>query len=174
MWAVGGGGERRVNASFDPELDLEIVRENPLTPEQIWRAWTAPDLLKEWFCPLPWTTIACEMDLQPGGIFHTVMQSPHGQAFPNTGCILAAEPNRRLVFTTVLGPGYRPGTGFGAAEAVHFTAFIEMEPLNTGSRYHVTVCHGDAATRIRHEEMGFHGGWNVAFDQMIEVMSKVA
>jgi len=66
----------------NPELDLMFERVIDVPPELIWAPWTTPEKLKPWFCPLPWKTIDCEIDLRPGGIFHTVMQSPEGQTFP--------------------------------------------------------------------------------------------
>lgn len=80
---------------FNPELDLILQREVDVTPEQIWHAWTTPEHLMKWFCPLPWKTVACEIDLKPGGIFRTVMQSPEGQQFPNIGCYLEVIPNKK-------------------------------------------------------------------------------
>ena len=55
-------------------------------PNSSGRAWTTPEHLKKWFTPAPWTTVDCEIDLRPGGIFRTVMRSPEGQEFPNVGC----------------------------------------------------------------------------------------
>ncbi|CAA9892839.1 hypothetical protein METHB2_840005 [Candidatus Methylobacter favarea] len=72
----------------DPELDLMFERVVEVPRELVWEAWTTPEKLKPWFCPLPWLTIDCEIDLRPGGIFRTVMQSPEGQNFPNAGCYL--------------------------------------------------------------------------------------
>jgi hypothetical protein len=71
--------------------------------------WTDAEFLMKGFTPAPWKTIGCEIDLRPGGIFATVMQSTEGQAFPNAGCYLEVAPTRRPVWTSALAPGYRPG-----------------------------------------------------------------
>ena len=83
----------------DPRLDLVLERVVEVPPELVWKAWTEPEHLKRWFTPLPWTTVECEIDLRPGGIFRTVMRSPEGQDHPNMGCYLEVVPNRRLVWT---------------------------------------------------------------------------
>ncbi len=41
-------------------------------------AWTVPAHLIKWFTLRPWSTVECEPDLRPGGVFNTVMQSPEG------------------------------------------------------------------------------------------------
>lgn len=93
---------------FDPRLDLVLERVVDVPPDRVWAAWTQPKHLKEWFCPKPWQTVECEVDLRPGGIFSTVVQSPEGQRFPNVGCYLEVIPNRKLVWTDALLPGFRP------------------------------------------------------------------
>jgi uncharacterized protein YndB with AHSA1/START domain len=94
--------------TFRPELDLTLVRTVDVPPSFVWDAWTQPELLKRWFCPLPWQTVEAEIDLRPGGIFRTVMRGPDGTEFPNTGCFLEVVPARRLVWTGALGPDFRP------------------------------------------------------------------
>ena len=54
--------------AFDPNRDLMITRDVDLPPERLWRGWTEPELLMRWFTPAPWRTIACRMDLRPGGV----------------------------------------------------------------------------------------------------------
>ena len=93
---------------IDPELDLELVRETDVAPELVWRAWTEPELLTQWFTPKPWETPVAEVDLRPGGKFRTVMRGPDGEENDNTGCYLEVVPNERLVWTGALGPGFRP------------------------------------------------------------------
>ena len=36
-------------------------------PEKVFRAWTDPALLTQWFTPAPWTTASAQMDVRPGG-----------------------------------------------------------------------------------------------------------
>ena len=49
----------------DRELVLTRLFDAP--PEKVIRAWTEPDLFKQWFAPLPWTTLRAETDVRPGG-----------------------------------------------------------------------------------------------------------
>ena len=92
----------------DPKLDLVLERVVPVPRERVWSAWTTPEHVKQWFTPAPWTTVDCEIDLRPGGIFRTVMRSPEGEEFPNLGCYLEIIPNEKLVWTNALAPGFRP------------------------------------------------------------------
>ena len=70
--------KKNMQPTYQPnaKLDLSFTRVVNVPRTLVWRAWTEPDLLKPWFCPLPWKTIACEIDLRPGGVFRTTMQSP--------------------------------------------------------------------------------------------------
>jgi uncharacterized protein YndB with AHSA1/START domain len=97
----------------DPKLDLVLERIVDVSRELVWMAWTPPEHLKKWFTPLPWTTVDCEIDLRPGGIFRTVMRSPEGQEFPSVGCYLEIVNTEKLVWTNVLAPatGHRSAAG---------------------------------------------------------------
>jgi uncharacterized protein YndB with AHSA1/START domain len=150
----------------NPELDLVLERTVDVAPELVWKAWTTPELVKQWFAPKPWTTIACEIDLQPGGRFDTTMRSPEGDEYPSSGCILVADEGSRLVFTSALGPGFRPVIAEGGFP---FTAVISIEPDGTGTKYTATAIHADASAKKSHEDMGFIEGWGMALDQLVEV-----
>lgn len=153
---------------LDPTTDLVLERVVDVPPERVWAAWTQPELLKQWWTPRPWTTPECEIDLRPGGKFRTVMRSPEGELFPYLGCYLEVVPNRRLVFTLVLGPGYRPIPS--KSEVPTFTAIVRIEPHGTGTKYTATAMHQDPATAEKHAAMGFQDGWGAALDQLVEVM----
>jgi uncharacterized protein YndB with AHSA1/START domain len=154
-------------AVFDPQRDLELKREVAVPPRLVWRAWTEPKLLMQWFTPAPWKTTACEIDLKPGGRFRTVMEGPEGQRHDSTGCFLAVEHEKLLVFTDALGPGYRPiGSGF-------MTASVTLEPTAHGTLYTAVALHKDEAARKEHEEMGFHQGWSTALDQLVALVKRL-
>jgi uncharacterized protein YndB with AHSA1/START domain len=166
-----------INMHFNPELDLLFERIVDVPRELIWQAWTTPEKLLQWFCPLPWKTIACEIDLRAGGKFYTVMQSPEGASFPNTGCFLEVIPNEKLVWTNALEPGFRPtpqpekSPGHECAEFM-MTGVILLEAHEKGTKYTAIVMHADKESRLRHEGMGFKEGWGAALDQMIVMIKK--
>lgn len=157
--------------NFNPQTDLVLERVTDVPPALIWAAWTQPERLKQWFAPKPWTTPDCQIDLRVGGLCRTTMRSREGQDFPNTGCYLEIVENQKLVFTDALGADFRP------SEKPFFTISITLEPHGTGTngtgtKYTVVAMHKDAAGRQTHEEMGFHVGWGICFDQMIELLKK--
>ncbi len=164
---------------FNQELDLSFERIVDLSPAQIWAAWTTPDLIKQWFCPLPWQTTDCEIDLRPGGLFRTVMRSSEGQEFPNLGCYLEVIPNKRLSWTNALEPDFRPAKppletpGHECAE-FFMTAVISLEPQATGTRYKALVMHSSQEDRAKHEKMGFEEGWGIALDQLVAMIKNMS
>lgn len=141
--------------------DLVISRVLRAPRSALWRAWSDAALLKEWWCPKPWTTQVRDFDLRPGGNFHTFMQGPDGGTSDNPGCFLEVVPQSRLVFTSMLTGGWRPHKPW-----LGFTAIITMEDDPGGSRYVARVMHPDDATRDQHEKMGFFEGWNTAITQL--------
>ena len=156
-----------LESNINPKLDLVLTRVIDISPEIVWSAWTEPNFLKKWFTPAPWTTISCEIDLRPGGAFKTVMRSPEGEEFPNTGCYLDIVPGEKLVWTSVLQPGYRPAPR--SSEDISFTAAIYIEPHVTGTKYTAIAMHADEAGHDAHEAMGFQDGWGAALNQLIEL-----
>ena len=153
----------------DPRLDLVLERVVDVPRALVWRAWTEPEHMVKWFCPLPWKTTDAQVDLRPGGIFQTTMQGPEGPGFTNTGCILQVVGQERLVWTGALGPDFRPqDKALFAAVPFVMSAIIALEDVAGGTKYTALVRHGDVASRQAHEQMGFHAGWGKALDQLVE------
>lgn len=152
----------------DQGNNLRFERIVAARPEDIWAGWTSPDLIKKWFCPKPWATVECDIDLRPGGRFRTVMLSPEGERVEGEGCYLEIVTNKRIVWTSALGPGFCPQIvpkgGFV------FTAVVEFEPHQLGTKYQATVMHASPADLEVHKSMGFHEGWNAALDQLLELI----
>ena len=152
----------------DPELDLVLERHVDVPPEKVWRAWTQPDLIKQWFTPKPWKTIGADLDLRSGGRFNTVMQSPEGEKFPGEGCFLEVIPVSRLVWTSALKEGYRPQNA--PIGGFLFTCTLTFDHQGEGTFYRAVARHADADGAKAHENMGFHDGWGAALDQLVELM----
>jgi uncharacterized protein YndB with AHSA1/START domain len=152
----------------NPKLDLVLERIVDVPRELVWAAWTRPEHLKKWFTPVPWKTVECEIDLRPGGIFRTVMQSPEGERFPHLGCYLEVVENERLVWTVALEPGFRPSNH--KTEVPPFTAVITLEPHGKGTKYTARAMHQDEEGCRQHEKMGFHDGWGTVLTQLVDLI----
>ena len=167
---------RPFNYHPDPRLDLVLERSVDVPRHLVWKAWTTPDHIMQWFTPRPWSTVDCEIDLRPGGIFRTVMRSPEGEDFPNTGCYLEVIEAERLSWTDALEPGFRPARL--AAEPprggiIAFTAVITLADHGGGTRYTALAMHRSEAERERHEGMGYHDGWGKALDQLVALARSI-
>ena len=152
----------------NPELDLILERIVEVSRDQVWSAWTDPEQLKHWFTPAPWSTRECEIDLQPGGIFRTLMRSPDGQEISNLGCYLEIVPNEKLVWTNALEPGYRPAQL--RSDMFLFTAIITLADHEMGTKYTARVMHKNCEDCTKHCDLGFHEGWGVALDQLVQLV----
>jgi uncharacterized protein YndB with AHSA1/START domain len=107
--------------------------------------------------------------LRPGGRFKTVIRGPEGEVFDNDpGSFLEIVPMARLVWTSALGPGFRPN--LIPAEGFAMTAVLSFaDAPDGGTLYHARVLHADVNGKAAHEAMGFHGGWGAAAEQLDEV-----
>ncbi|KYG70621.1 polyketide cyclase [Bdellovibrio bacteriovorus] len=150
----------------NPELDLVLERVVDVPRHLVWKAWTTPELMKQWFAPRPWTTPQIRLDLYPGGAFNTTMKSPEGQEYPSQGCVLEVIENERLAFTSALSEGFRPtGESF-------MTAIITLEDHPQGTKYTAHAVHKNKEDRKTHEDMGFMTGWGICVDQLVELVKK--
>ncbi len=150
-------------------LDLEITRRLKARRAAVWRCWTEPALMEQWFCPRPWRGTDFVVDLRPGGAFKSVIRGPEGEVFDNDpGTFLEVVPMARLVWTSALGPGFRPNRV--PAEAFAMTVILTFaDAPDGGTLYHARVLHADARGKSAHETMGFHDGWGAATTQLDEV-----
>ena len=150
----------------NPELDLELTRLLSAPPALVWRCWTEPDLICQWFCPKPWSVSEAVVDLRAGGRFFTLMNGPAGEKVPNEGSFLEVIPQRKLVFTDMFGADYAPVAVPLSGAGLSFAAILTFEPEGSGTRYRAVARHRSRADAETHKTMGFHEGWGAAADQL--------
>ncbi|NKL33121.1 polyketide cyclase [Rhizobium leguminosarum bv. viciae] len=148
--------------------ELVLVREFDAPREKIYKAWTDPDLLKQWFVPRPWGVAEATLDVRPGGSSVVVMHDPEGNQYPNHGVYLEIVENEKIVFTDAYTSAWAP------SEKPFFTGVILLEDLgNRCTKYTAKALHWRAEDREAHEKMGFHEGWGKAADQLAELLAKM-
>jgi uncharacterized protein YndB with AHSA1/START domain len=151
--------------SADRELVLTRLINAPR--EKVYRAWTDPELLKQWFAPKPYTTPVVEIDVRPGGSATFVMRGPDGKDLPNRGVYLEVVPNEKLVSTDAYVKAWEP------SEKPFMTLILTFEDEGGKTRYTARVRHWTVADREAHEKMGFHEGWGLCTDQLEALVARI-
>ena len=147
------------------DLVLERIIDAP--PAKLFRAWTEPELLKQWFSPLPYTTPVAELDVRPGGASLIVMRGPDGTEMPNRGVYLEVVRNETLVFTNAYTKAWEP------SDKPLMTVVLTFEDLGGKTKYTARVRHWTVADREMHENMGFHKGWGQCADQLAALVARL-
>jgi len=143
------------------ELTLELTRDIEAPRWAVWRCWTEPSLLKQWFCPKPWAVAEAELDVRAGGRMNTVMAGPNGERFVNTGMFLEVVEGSRLTFTDAFAEDFVP------QEETFMTGYVNLSDLpDGGTRLVWGARHATKETRDRHLDMGFEPGWTAASGQL--------
>ena len=144
----------------DDKHELVVTRLIGAPREKLWRCWTEPKLMVQWFTPPPWQTIHAETDVRPGGSGTVVMQGPDGQQMPNRGVYLEVIKNEKLVFTDAYTKAWEPSA------KPFFTGVLTFEDQGGKTLYTARALHWTKEDCETHEKMGFHQGWGIATDQM--------
>lgn len=148
--------------SFDPNTDLLLERVVDVPRQLLWECWTTPEHIKHFFVPKPHRVTSCDISLNVGGRFNAVFDVD-GHEMKNEGVYLEIEEGKKLVFTDAYTEGWKP------AEKPFMTAILTLEDAGEGkTKYTALARHRSAGDRQRHEEMGFHEGWGIVLDQLVE------
>lgn len=148
-------------STHSPEFALTLERTLAAPRAAVWRCWTEPALLCQWFCPKPWGVSHAEIELHAGGRFFTHMVGPHGEQAPNAGVFLKVDTGRQLVFTDAFVSAWVPsGKPFMVGE------ITLSDAPEGGTHYLARALHWSEADQKQHEAMGFHEGWAAAARQL--------
>lgn len=147
--------------------ELVLTRLIAAPRAKVYRAWTEPELLKQWFTPRPWTTPVVEVDVRPGGTNYILMRGPNGEEFPNHGVYLEVVKDQRLVITDAYTKAWEPSV------KPFMTVILTFEDEGGKTRYTARVRHWTAEDKAQHEAMGFHEGWGKATDQLEALVARI-
>lgn len=131
---------------------LHITRRFAAPRETIFRAWTDPAELAQWFGPKGIEAREVKIDLRPGGSYSLKMYGTEG-IYPLSGVYREVMPPERLVFTWVWGHGEDDG--------IEMLVTIEFTETKDGGTL-LTITHErlpNAETREHHNQ-----GWNSTLD----------
>ncbi len=79
---------------------LVITRVFDAPRDLVFKAWTDPKHVAQWWGPNGFTNPVCELDVRPGGAIRIDMRGPDGVVYPMQGVFYEIVEPERLVFTS--------------------------------------------------------------------------
>lgn len=91
-----------------PEQDRTIISQRTVQAprELIWKAWTEPEYLAQWWGPNGFTNTFHLFELKPGGVWEFVMHGPDGVDYKNKSMFLALEAPSRIILDHISPPRF--------------------------------------------------------------------
>jgi uncharacterized protein YndB with AHSA1/START domain len=82
------------------EIALELEHRYAARREQVFDAWTNPDVLERWWAAMPsWETPVAEVDAREGGRYRLSMRTDEGEVHTVHGEYTEVRPPERLAYT---------------------------------------------------------------------------
>ena len=173
---------RQIN-NADVEIqdrELVITRVFDAPRQLVYKVWTEPEHIKNWWGPKPFTAPCCEVDLRPGGAYVYVMRSPDGQEFPVQGKFIEIVKNEKLVDTddmfkqadfwkTMIGSKAGSGVDFSTVQLMVTVTFEDQ-----GAKTKFTLITRFVTNGLRDAMVGMQmaEGWTSSLEKFAEELTK--
>jgi uncharacterized protein YndB with AHSA1/START domain len=162
----------------EPETEHVISRLFDPPRELVWKAWTEPSRMAQWWGPNSFTNPVCELDPRPGGAYRIVMRSPDGIDYPLKGTYREVVPPELLVYTVDISDHpedwhgllkkHLEGNAADTSKPVLHRVNFEAE----GGKTRVTIRQSfeSAALRDAFVKMGMEQGWGQSLDRLANAL----
>src|SRR2546426_438769 len=142
--------------------EVTITRIFDAPRELVWKAWTDPKLVAQWWGPHGFTNHVCKVDVRPGGALNIHIRGPDGVAYPGKGVFHEIVEPERLVFTT---SAFENEEGHPGLEVLNTVTFAEHNGKTKLTLQAVVVqSTPEAAAALD----GMEEGWRQSLDKLAE------
>ncbi len=156
--------------------ELIITRVFSAPRELVWKAWTEPERVKQWWGPRGFTSPFCKIDLRVGGSYLFSMRSTDGQDFWSTGVYREIVPQEKIVATDSFADekgNVVPASHYGMSGdwplETETTFIFEDQDGKTKFTIKSPQVEGISATDRDNMEQG----WNESLDKLAEYLASV-
>ncbi len=148
-----------------PNRALVITRMFDAPRALVFKAWTDPKHVAQWWGPNGFTNPVCTLDVRPGGAIYIEMTSSDGVMIPNKGIFHEVVEPERLVFTTM---AFEDEDGTPQLEVLNTVTFVEHNG-KTHLTLHAVVKH--STLEVAPSLSGMEQGWNESLDRLTETLN---
>src|SRR5712664_3777626 len=157
--------ERNSSVAGTAPQALVITRVFDAPRELVFKAWTDPKQVAQWWGPHGFTNSVCELDVRPGGAIRIDMRGPDGTVYPMTGVYNEVVEPERLVFTSAA----LDADGNPMFEVLTTVTFAEQSGKTKQIlRARVIKSTAEASTYRK----GLEAGWTQSLERLAESLAK--
>jgi len=174
-------GEHLLKVAATNSGDFVMTRIFDAPRELVWKAWTEPKHMAQWWGPRIFTNPICKMDVRPGGTYRIVMRGPDGSEYPASGAYREVVKPEMLVMTInhselpdewhdAVNPQRDRSKGKPTLEVVNTITFVELDGK---TRLTIRLSFESATVRDLFVKIGMNEGWSSSFDKLDELVAKM-
>ncbi|MEA2415096.1 MAG: hypothetical protein QOI58_1753 [Thermoanaerobaculia bacterium] len=171
-------GEHVAKLAAEHADDFVITREFDAPRDLVFKAWTEPERLAQWWGPKGFTVKVANIDLRPGGMFHYGMVGPDGSEMWGKFIYREITPPERMVFIVSFSDESGGTTRHPMAptwpremlNTVTLTEHGETTTLTLRSSAYAASEEERATFKAGHSSM--QGGFTGTFDQLAAYLAK--
>jgi uncharacterized protein YndB with AHSA1/START domain len=136
---------------------------------EVWKAWTEPERLKQWWGPKPFTAPVVKIDLRVGGRYLVAMRAPDGTDYWSGGTYREIVPLVRTVaddeFTDEHGNAVPPST-YGMPPEMPAKMRVTFSLRDEGGKTRLTIRYPNWPAGMARQNARL--GWNSQLDKLEE------
>jgi uncharacterized protein YndB with AHSA1/START domain len=153
------------NSKLKEEHELVLTRIVDAPRELVFKMWTDPKRVAQWWGPHGFTNPVCELDARPGGAILIHMRGPDGTVYPMRGVYQEVVEPKRLVFIS----SALDANGNAMFEVLTTVTFAEHNG-KTKQTLHARVIKrtAQAAPYLK----GMEAGWTQSLERLAERLAK--
>ena len=153
------------SAALPKERKVLITRVLDAPRSLVFKLWTDPQHMAQWWGPHGFTNPICEMDVRVGGGLRIVMRAPDGVDYPMTGTFREIVVPERLVFVAVA----EDAAGNPLLEALTTVTFEEH-----GGKTKLTIeASGVGLAPVAPQMLaGMEAGWTQSLEKLADLVTK--
>ncbi len=157
---------------FKKRKELDFERSYPAPIATVWRAWTRPEMLRDWWGPDKTTVPECEIDPRVGGRIYVVTQAGEemgkyaGTRWPMEGTFTVVEEHARLVWEA---RSWTEGEEEGST--IHHTNDLSLSEHDGITTVNLRISITQIGPKARMAAFGMKWGYEQQLDHLGELLA---
>jgi len=166
--------KKRILAFMTPQA-VVITRLFNAPRERVFKAWTDPKLMQQWWGPKGFTAPVCKINLRPGGLWHYCMRSPEGQNFWGRGIYREIVKPSLIVATDSFSDAKGhivPASRYGMSKNWPREMLVKVTFEDLRGKTKLTLTHSGVDNVPATDRRSMKQGWSQSFDKLADLLAK--